>query len=236
MCGAIALALAFKGFASLAVQSLSLAHGAVGVLSAHDGLHHLCHTAGLPMCGAIGLVLAFGGFAFPAMQSPSLAHGAVGVRRDTMACITSVTPLVYSCVAPSLWLLHSKALHLLPCSHSAWLMAPSECSVHTMACITSVTPLANPRVAPLLWFLHSMASHLLPCSHSLGSWLRRVLCSRRRQLVLATLLAYFEQESARWRWPSTFCHVLACVPACVCTCSRSCLTYLCQHARLKNRR
>ena len=79
MCGAIALALAFKGFASPAMQSLSLAHGAVGVLSAHDGLHHFCHTAGLPTCGAIALVVAFDGFASPAIQSLSLAHGAVGV-------------------------------------------------------------------------------------------------------------------------------------------------------------
>ena len=67
MCGAIGLVLAFGGFASLAMQSLSLAHGAVGVLSAHDGLHHFCHTAGLPMCGAVALALAFGGFASPAI-------------------------------------------------------------------------------------------------------------------------------------------------------------------------
>ena len=61
------------------MQSLSWANGALGVLSTHDGMHHLCHTAGLPVCGAVALVLAFKGFASPAMQSPSLAHGAVGV-------------------------------------------------------------------------------------------------------------------------------------------------------------
>ena len=63
------------------MQSFTLAHGAVGVLHTHDGLHHPCHIVGLPMCGAVALALAFDGFASLAMQSFSLAQSAVGVLR-----------------------------------------------------------------------------------------------------------------------------------------------------------
>ena len=102
-------------------------------------------------CGVLDVAAAYSSYASQRAQ-----------LKASPAC-TSVKLLADLCVAPSLGFLHLMALHLLPCSHSAWLMAPSACSLHTMACITSVLPQAYPHVAPSLWFLHSMALHLSPC-------------------------------------------------------------------------
>ena len=59
----------------------SLAHGAVGVLCAHDGLHHLPHCWLAPasprLCGAVALALAFDGFASLAMQPALLMLSSV---------------------------------------------------------------------------------------------------------------------------------------------------------------
>ena len=83
--------------------SLSLAHGAVGVLGAHDGLHHFCHTAGLLMCGAVALrhrELARAAVGFSAQLRRLLACSACGML-DVAATYSSYASQRAQLEAPS---------------------------------------------------------------------------------------------------------------------------------------